>query len=348
VVWIEDARGTDTSLVGGKFANLVRLRKAGARVPRGFAVTTFAYRKFMVQLDSRVAPILEGVEAANMDAMEDASRRIADIVEGASIPEDVVRSVAQGYEELAKTEPGGDAPPVAVRSSATAEDMLNASVAGQHESFLWVRGASSVVEHVKKCWGSAFATRSLSYREARGIAQAGVEMGVVVQRMVESKKSGVMFTLNPTNGDPSKITIDATWGLGEAEVSGVVTPDLYLVDKVTMEVLTRKVGRKQVEFVVVGDRVEEKEVPEERRETLCLSDAEVLELAKSGKALEKAFGRAQDIEWALDGSGDASRALHILQARPETVWSAKARAKTESRNALDMVVDTLKRGQKVA
>ncbi len=152
------------------------------------------------------------------------------MIVGTPVPEDVVQSIEGAYAELTRTESRGADLPVAVRSSATAEDMLNASVAGQHETYLWVKGAQSVVEHVKLCWGSAFATRSLSYRKARGIEQVGVEMGVVVQTMVASKKSGVMFTLNPANGDPSKITIDAAWGLGEAEVSGLVTPDLYSRD----------------------------------------------------------------------------------------------------------------------
>lgn len=310
-------------------------------------MTTFAYRKFMVQLGSQVASILEGLDAEDIAGLERTSRQITEMVSSTPVPGEVVQSVKGAYAELARTESGGDLLPVAVRSSATAEDMLNASVAGQHETFLWIRGGESVVARVKECWASAFATRSLSYRKARGIAQVGVEMGVVVQKMVSSMKSGVMFTLNPSNGDPSKITIDATWGLGEAEVSGVVTPDLFLVDKVTMEILTRTVGKKQVEYVVVGDRVEEKEVAKARQGVLCLTDREVLELARVGKSLEKVFGKPQDIEWAIDDSPDVSKALYILQARPETVWSAKGGAKTGSKDALDMVVDTLRRGQKI-
>ncbi len=294
-----------------------------------------------------MSSVLEGVDSEDITGVEQASTEITEMVRGTPVPEDVVQSVRGAYAELTRTESGGGDLPVAVRSSATAEDMMNASVAGQHETYLWVRGGDNVVEHVRQCWASAFAARSLSYRKARGISQVGVEMAVVVQKMVKSKKSGVMFTLNPANGDPSKVTIDAAWGLGEAEVSGVVTPDLFLVDKVTMEILTRKVGRKQVEFVVVADKVEQIGVAKERQEALCLTDGEVHELAKVGKALEKVFGKPQDIEWAMDDSPEASKSLYILQARPETVWSGKGGPKIAQKDALDMVVDTLKRGQRI-
>jgi len=347
VVWFDDSRGTDISEVGGKFANLVRLNRAGARVPPAFAVTTFAYRKFMGQLGSRASSILEGVATKDVSGLEEASKEITAIIKGTRVPEVVVQSIIGAYGELTRVESRGGDLPVAVRSSATAEDMLNASVAGQHETFLWVKGAENVVDRVRDCWASAFATRSLSYRRARGISQAGVQMGVAVQKMVESRKSGVMFTLNPVNGDASKIAIEATWGLGEAEVSGVVTPDFFLVDKVTMEVLTKKPGRKRVEFVPAGEGVKEVPVPGEKQEALCIDESEVLELARTGKSLERSFGRPQDIEWAMDDSQDVSKSLHILQARPETVWSGKTKPKTGSKGALDMVVDTLKRGQKV-
>jgi len=347
VVWFDDSRGIDAGEVGGKFANLVRLSRAGARVPPGFAITTFAYRKFMQQIGSQVASVLENLDADDIAAVERASAKITELVMATPVPDDVSRSIKGAYAELTKKERDAKDVPVAVRSSATAEDMLTASVAGQHETFLWIRGAESVVERVKQCWASAFATRSLSYRKARRISQVGLEMGAVVQKMVVPRKSGVMFTLNPANGDPSKITIDATWGLGEAEVSGVVTPDLYVVDKVTMEILTKNVGSKQVEFVVEGDRVEQKEVPKERRDVLCLTDEEVLELARAGKSLEKAFGKPQDIEWAIEGSSKAPEALNILQARPETVWSGKGGPKTSQKGALDMMVDKLKRGERI-
>jgi pyruvate,water dikinase len=346
IVWFEDGRSTDISEVGGKFASLARLREAGARVPAAYAVATFAYRKFIVQLGSQVASILEKAAPDDIMAVEEASREIATLVSSSPMPPEVAESVGRAYIELARRENAGENLPVAVRSSATAEDMLNASVAGQHETFLWVRGREAVIESVKKCWASIFSSRSLSYRKARGISQVGVEMGVAVQRMVEAKKSGVMFTLNPSNGDPSKISIDASWGLGEAVVSGVVTPDLFVVDKVTMEVLTRKTGTKQKEFVVSGDSVVERDTTAEKREVLCLADTEVIELANAGKAVERAFGKPQDIEWAID-QGATGSSIHILQARPETVWSSKSGRRITPMGALDRVVDTLRRGQKV-
>ncbi len=291
---------------------------------------------------------MERMDPKYISSAESASSDITEVIRGAPITAEMARSISQTYAELSRSESGGDNDlPVAVRSSATAEDMLNASVAGQHETFLWVKGAESVVGHVKECWASAFAARSLSYRQAKQIDQSNVEMGVVVQKMVNSQKSGVMFTLNPSNGDPSKISIDAAWGLGEATVSGVVTPDLYIVDKVTLEILTRKISTKHIEFIVSGDEVKEREVPIERQEVPSLTDQEVLELAKTGKSIERSFGRPQDIEWAFDGSPDIQRALYILQARPETVWSSKIGPKTEFRDSVDRVIDTLRRGQKV-
>jgi len=333
----------------------------GANVPPGYAVSTFAYRKFMVQLNEQVSAVLDAAEGGSIDSVNEASEKIGNLVRATPVPPDVAESIVGekigslvrathvppdiagsivgAYGRLAGV--NGDIP-VAVRSSATGEDTLNASVAGQHETFLWVRGAENVVEHVRECWASAFATRSLSYRKARGTSQVGVQMGVVVQKMVKAAKSGVMFTLNPMNGDPSKISIDAAWGLGEAVVSGVVTPDLFLVDKVTMEILEKKVGAKQVEFVVSRDSVVEMKTPADMRGVLCLTDDEVTELGKVGKALEKAFGRPQDIEWAME-TDRGNSTIFVLQARPETVWSSKGAQKTRSMDAVDRVVDTLKK-----
>jgi pyruvate,water dikinase len=301
----------------------------------------------MLQLGSRVASILEGVGSDDISSLEEASKQIVEMVKETEVPGEVAQSIAGAYRDLAQAASEGRELPVAVRSSATAEDMLSASVAGQHETFLWVKGERNVVERVRDCWGSAFAARSLSYRRAMGVPQVGVEMGVAVQKMVNPRKSGVMFTLNPVNGDTSKIAIDATWGLGEAEVSGVVNPDFFLVDKVTLEVLTKRVGKKQVEFIPSENGVQERPVPIERQETLCLEDSEVLELARSGKALEKFFGRPQDIEWAMDDAPSVPESLYILQARPETVWSGKATPRTSPKSTLDTVVDALKRGRKV-
>ncbi len=348
IIWFEDARGADTKEVGGKFANLVRLHSIGARVPRGFAVSTSAYREFMSGLVNQVSSILATVDPGDLATAESASRRVGEIIRGTPVPAELAGAIRSAYSTLAKSESSErDDLPVAVRSSATAEDMQNASVAGQHETFLWIKGAERVVEYVRECWASAFAARSISYHRTKKIDESGVEMGVVVQKMVESRKSGVMFTLNPSNGDPSKISIDSTWGLGEAVVSGVVTPDLYVVDKVTLEILTRRIGRKHIEFVVAGNEVKEVAVSQERQQTPSLSDKEILALARVGKSVEKAFGIPQDIEWALDGSPDPYLGLYVLQARPETVWSSRSGPKMDSEDSVDRVIETLKRGQKL-
>ncbi len=301
-----------------------------------------------MRLGGSIDSILSTVDSGSITSAERGARAIREVMRKTEIPANVVRSIKEAYDRLTKNAGAGEGSlPVAVRSSATAEDLPNASLAGQHETYLWVKGGDQVVHHVRECWASAFAARSLQYRKFKGIDNSGVEMGVVVQRMLNPAKSGVMFTLNPANGDPSKISIDSSWGLGESIVSGSVTPDLYVVDKVTLEILTRRVSRKLRERVVLADRVTERDVPKERQETSSLNDEEVIELAKMGKGIEKLFGKSQDIEWALEASPDPRRGLFILQARPETVWSKKKNAKTSSRAALDLIVDTLTRTRKI-
>jgi pyruvate, water dikinase len=234
--------------------------------------------------------------------------------------------------------------PVAVRSSAVAEDLSTASFAGQLQTYLWIEGEDAVVDHVRRCWSGFFTPEALSYRQQQGIAPADALMSVGVQKMVKARSAGVMFTINPLNGDRSKVVIESTWGLGEALVSGEVDPDRYTVDKVTFGILERVVGAKQVEHRVDLERraVSVEPVDDARRATPSLSDEEIKELVKVGKAIERHRGTPQDIEWAVDDSGD----LLILQARAETVWSRKERKPTTEKrgSALEYVLaDLLKR-----
>jgi pyruvate, water dikinase len=281
-------------LVGGKSAHLGDLRRAGFPVPPGFAVTTRAFEGIDVRA---------GLEPAS-------ARRLA---EGRPVAEEVARSIAAAYAAL------GDDLPVAVRSSAVAEDGAEASFAGVQDTYLWIRGARDVVDAVRRCWASYFNDEAVAYRAAHAGTAPG--MSVAVQAMVDARAAGVMFTLNPVSGDPSCVAIEAGYGLGITVVGGDVTPDSFLVSKVTREITRSVIGEKAVECVPdaeLGTTVV-RDVERARRERPALDPAEVQRLAELGRAVERHYGSAQDIEWAIDRRGG----LFLLQSRAETVWSRK-------------------------
>jgi pyruvate,water dikinase len=233
---------------------------------------------------------------------------------------------------------------VAVRSSATCEDQPDASFAGEHDTYLWVRGANSVVENVLRCWSSLFTDRAICYRRKMGYADRGAAMSVGVQKMVLPKAAGVAFTLNPLDGDRSQIAIDASWGFGEAVVSGAVTPDNFLVDKVMGEITRRTISPKAVEHRLDdADHVVEAEVEPARRDAPCLTDDEVKAVAKLARRAERHYRCPQDVEWALDTQLPEGENVLLLQSRPETVWSRKKVRVPETRSADPMrsIVATL-------
>jgi pyruvate,water dikinase len=235
--------------------------------------------------------------------------------------------------------------PVAVRSSATAEDMPDASFAGQQDTYLWVRGADQVVEKVRDCWASLFTTRAVAYREKHRIPHAETLMSVGVQKMVNARTAGVAMTLDPVNGDRTRIVIDASWGLGEMVVSGVVTPDNFTVEKVLEQIVARTISDKHVELVgdpAAGEAVE-REVEPARRKSPCLTDAEVLAVARLAKRLERQNKCPQDVEWAIDADLPEGENLLALQSRPETIWSRKTAGAEKKAYATGMmgIVGTL-------
>ena len=212
--------------------------------------------------------------------------------------------------------------PVAVRSSATAEDLPGASFAGQQDTFLWVQGTEEVLRKIKLCMASLFTPRAISYRIKMGFPHEKVLISVGVQKIVDARAAGVMFTLNPTNGDPSKVVIEGNWGLGETVVSGICNPDKYVVDKVTKEI-ERKVSAKECEciFDPVRGGVMHVDMPPERREIPCIEDQEILELSRYAKRVEEYYGCPQDIEWAIDKHKPFPLNIFMVQSRPETIWS---------------------------
>ncbi|MFZ8855025.1 MAG: phosphoenolpyruvate synthase, partial [Thermofilaceae archaeon] len=334
VLWFEELTKDDVPIVGGKNANLGEMIRAGIPVPPGFAVTAYAFKRFIEETgikDEIYRIIHEHVKPGASDPKdyEEASKRIRELIEKTPMPSDIEEEIRRAYRELCKRV-GRSEEFVAVRSSATAEDLPDASFAGQQETYLNVRGEDEVVEKVKKCWSSLFTPRAIFYRESKGFAHEKVLISVAVQKMVNSRSAGVMFTIHPVTGEEDKIVIEGAWGLGEAVVAGKVTPDEWVVDKKTLSITERRISEKTFEIVRdprTGRNVE-REVEPERRAAPCLSDEEVRRLAELAVAIEKHYGRAMDIEWAIDRDLPFPQSVFIVQARPETVWSSrKAEAK---------------------
>jgi pyruvate,water dikinase len=327
VLWFEEIDKSDLALVGGKSANLGEMMKAGIPIPPGFAVTSHAYKEFIERtgLKSKISEALKEVaNSRDPKAFEDVSARIRRIIEEEEVPEDIARAIVENYRKLCE-KIGRAKVPVAVRSSATAEDLPGASFAGQQDTFLNVEGEEEVLLKVKKCWSSLFTSRAIFYRQEKGIDHDKVLMSVVVQKMVNAKAAGVMFTIHPVTGEEDKIVIEGSWGLGEAVVSGSVTPDTYVVDKRTLKILEKRIAEKTHEVVrdPSSGQTVKVEVPPERRKAPCLTDEEVVKLAELALKIEQHYGHPQDVEWAIDRDMKFPENIFIVQSRPETVWSLK-------------------------
>lgn len=330
-------------LVGGKNASLGEMTRAGMPVPSGFAITTRAFCAHIVDddLGREVAGLLRQADVHRPEALEPISAAVRARIEAAPLADGIAAAVAAAYDRLCDRCQVDDVA-VAVRSSATCEDAPDASFAGEHDSFLWVRGAGDVARYVVRCWSSLWTARAISYRAETGYRDAAVFMSVGVQKMVRPTASGVAFTLDPSNGDRSQVAIDANWGLGEPVVSGEVTPDHYLVDKVLSEITTRRVSNKTVELRVDGDGIVRVELDGERAALPCLSDAQVKAVARLARQAERHYGCPQDIEWAIDSELPEPDNVVLLQARPETVWSRRDRQPVASTtNVMDSIVATL-------
>lgn len=315
VSWFADLRITDRPTVGGKGASLGELTHAGIDVPPGFVVTTHAFEQFLAALEARepIRPLVEALATEDLAGTTALSRRLRARVEEEPLPASVERAILDAHGRLGAAH-------VAVRSSATTEDAEDASFAGLQDTFLWVPDARETLHRVRECWGSLYSIELIVYRRKHGLPEDGVAMAVVVQTMVDARTAGVMFTRSPTSGDKSVITIEGAWGLGSAVVSGEVTPDRWVMGKITGEISVRDISDKHIRQVAApaGGIVDEA-LPDDLRTAPCLSDEELQALRTVGRRIEKHYGRPQDIEWAIDRSG----ALLLLQSRPETVWSAR-------------------------
>ena len=328
-LWFEDLRKEDISIVGGKCANLGEMLQAGIPVPPGFAITAQAYEKFITEtgIAKKIYKIIEKTVTDINDPhqYEKASKEIRQLIKSTPILPQIEKAIKNAYDELGKRTKSSRVF-VAVRSSATAEDLPDASFAGQQETFLNVKGAKELVEKTVRCWSSLFTPRAIFYRAQKGFEHEQVLISVAVQKMVDAKVAGVTFTINPVTGEPNQIVIESTWGLGESVVSGAITPDNYITDKNTLEIISKKIAKKAVEYVrdsKTGKTIHHN-VPIERQGQPSLTDEEIVKLTELANRIEKHYdGKPQDIEWAIDRHLAFPENIFIVQSRPETVWSLK-------------------------
>jgi len=320
IVWFDEVTKVDIPLVGGKGANLGEMVHAQIPVPPGFIVTASAYFKFLngAGLTDEVRHDLEGLNVNDSRRLQEVSKVIKDKISSASIPPDMVKEMKDAYRKLGQGL-------VAVRSSATAEDLPEASFAGQQSTFLNVQGEDEVVAAILGCWSSLFEPRAIFYREEHGFDHLKVGIAVPVQKMIQSEASGVLFTVEPLSNDTTKILIEAIFGLGEAIVSGDVTPDQYLLDKNGIRIIDKKVHKQEWQLTintnVASGELESNvkiPVPASKQSRQKLADKDIVALAKIAKTIEDLYQFPQDIEWAKQGTQ-----LFILQTRPVTTWKPK-------------------------
>ncbi|OYT40353.1 MAG: phosphoenolpyruvate synthase [Desulfurococcales archaeon ex4484_58] len=348
VVWLDEVTKDDVVLVGGKNANLGEMIRAGIPVPPGFAVTAYAYKYFLDKtgLGEKIYGMLRELDVNDKKALDETTARIREMIMNEPMPPEIEDEIKKYYRELAsklRIEPAKLR--VAVRSSATAEDMPEASFAGQQDTYLNVYGEDNVVYYVKRCWASLFTARATFYRVAQGIPHEKALMSVTVQKMVNSRSAGVMFTLHPVTGDEKVVVIEGSWGLGESVVGGKVTPDEWVVDKESTEIVEEKINHKTSAIVFDPRRGrnihikwnEEKQVWEDddgevvdldivkkmHPDKPALKPEEVKRLAELAVLIERHYGRHMDIEWAVDADLEFPESVFIVQARPETVWSVR-------------------------
>ncbi|HEV7138596.1 MAG TPA: PEP/pyruvate-binding domain-containing protein [Steroidobacteraceae bacterium] len=312
----------DRPHVGGKGGSLGELQRAGMAVPAGFIVRTAAFESFLEGIEAEwpVRARISALDSEDLPAMTRCCAAVRSRLEQAPLPQELEREIALAHAQLC----GLQGTPVAVRSSATTEDAVDASFAGLQDTYLWVQGVSQTLRRVRSCWASLYSVESVSYRRRRDLPEQGVAMAVVIQAMVDARAAGVMFTRSPMTGDRSVITIEAAWGLGSAVVGGEVTPDRWVLGKITGEITVREISDKAIRHApAAGGGIETVPVSAASRRMPSLSDEELQTLRGIARKVERHYGCPQDIEWAVDRS---SGEVLLLQSRPETVWSGRESA----------------------
>ena len=322
VGWFAELGLADRPQVGGKGGSLGELARAGIAVPPGFVVKTAAFERFVeaAEKEAPVRALIESVDPDNLAAVTALSQQLRARIEAAPLPQDLAGAIERAYGKL--NEPQQAA--VAVRSSATTEDAADASFAGLQDTYLWVQSLEQTLDKVRSCWGSLYSVESITYRRRHQFAERDVAMAVVIQTMVDARTAGVMFTRSPLTGDRSVMAIEGSWGLGSAVVGGEVTPDRWVIGKITGEISVREISDKQIRHVPLSaGGIQSVAVDASQRQIPCMSDAELEALRIVGRKVERHYGRPQDIEWAVDRH---SGAILLLQSRPETVWSSREAA----------------------
>ena len=368
ILWFDDIGIEDVPLVGGKNASLGEmyrnLTSKGVAVPHGFAITAYAYRHLLktAGIEQAIEDALAGLDTHDLRNLQERGEKARHIIRHAEFPDDLRQAVLESYKKM-EDEYGTDVD-VAVRSSATAEDLPDASFAGQQETYLNIRGADALIDNCRKCFASLFTNRAISYRHDKGFGQFDVYLSITVQKMARSDaaSSGVIFSIDTESGFENAVFITAAWGLGETVVQGAVNPDEYYVFKPTMKqgkrpIVSKKVGSKEIKMIYDNDSSTDEPVktidttPEERK-SYVINDDEILQLAKWACIIEDHYDKAMDIEWAKDGDGDkvGTGNLFIVQARPETVHSQVAKGGIETyklKERGDVIVEGLAVGTKI-
>lgn len=334
VIWFEDVGQEDNDLVGKKCANLGEMTRMGLRVPPGFALSVEAYRDFMNMTGAteEIRKYLAKAKPQDISQFNQSSTEIRQIVQSKAMPGEMEETVKSYYKELCRR--------CAAEVAVSTRSAGPSSHPGQYETYLNVIGESDLVDKIKMVWGSTFNPRSLAFRNRKKMSLESDPIGVAVLKMVNARAAGIIFTADPNTGDTNRMIIEANWGLGESVVSGESTPDVYILDKKSLEIKERKLGPKAryVTFQEVG--VTEEDLPPEKTDKFCLADQEVKEIGRLGKVLEEYFAKPQDAEWAIDDDLPFPENVIMLQTRPEVM--AKAKAPVDQ--IADLMLDRISRG----
>ncbi len=337
IVWLDDCDAA-TAGIGGKAAGLGEMLSLGLRVPPGFVITQAAYDSFVAEADLQ-RPLAELAAAGTEpQACHAAAAAVRELIQSTPVPELLAADIHNAYDLLCHT-CGRDGLGVAVRSSASTEDLPGASFAGQQDTYLGVR-RDALLDAVRRCWASLFSERAVAYRSQMGYPLVDVSTAVVVQKLVSARTSGVMFTINPVTGNPFEIVIEANWGLGETVVSGTVVPDRFVVTKIGGSV-NRKLGLK-TQAATIGSGGELMiDLPPERQSVPCLEDAEIEELARLGRLMEDHYGEPRDVEWSVDAELPFPESVLLLQMRPVTTTGLHQWHRQPDRSSTDHILDMM-------